>query len=76
MYMLCPGLAVNATQLINELELLTVQRAMHPPLLPSCQRGSVSHKDLMSDILKKTLQCPDVISHDTGVPLKTLILQP
>ena len=76
MYMLCPGLAVNATQLINELELLTVQRAMHPPLLPSCPRGSVSHKDLMSDILKKTLQYPDVISHDTGVPLKTLILQP
>ena len=29
MYMPCPGLAVNATQLINELELLTVQRAMH-----------------------------------------------
>ena len=76
MYMLCPGLAVNATQLINELELLTVQRAMHPPLLPPCQRGSVSHKDLMSDILKKTLQYPDVISHDTGVPLKTLVLQP
>ena len=39
----CPGLAVNATQLINELELLTVQRAMHLPLLPSCPRGSVSH---------------------------------
>lgn len=76
MYMLCPGLAVNATQLNNELELLTIQRAIHRPLLPSCQRGSVSHKDLMSDILKKTLQYPDVISHDTGVPLKTLILQP
>ena len=55
MYMPCPGLAVNATQLINELELPTVQRAMYPPLLPSCPRGSVSHKDLMSDILKKTL---------------------
>ena len=51
----CAGLAVNATQLINELELLTFQRAIHHFF--HLVRGdlSVARTSMMSDILKKTL---------------------
>ena len=51
----CAGLAVNATQLINELELLTIQRAIHHFF--HLVRGdlSVARTSMMSDILKKTL---------------------